>query len=171
MLSMKMTLAAIFALGFTLSACNTKKTTLTPEEQVRLQEQKALPKTLQIEAGSYNVTVECVDAAKTEKLKSLHWVVTFKENSQYLESQQNFDANCEDACSAVEVGSVKVNEAQAIFKVTQKMNAKNEFEAVATPVSKTYFLMTYDRIFNRLTLIDNEKTNICQSKMILTLQK
>jgi hypothetical protein len=167
-----MSLAAICVFGFALSACNTKKTTLTSQQKELLQEQqKALPNTLQIESGAYSVTVECTDVAKTEKLKNLHWVVTFKPNDQYLESQQNFDPNCEDACSAVETGSVKVNEAQAVFTVSQRMNAQNQFESVTTATSKTYFLMSYDRIFDKLTLIDNTDKNVCQGKMILTLQK
>lgn len=172
MLSAKMSLAAILALGFALSACNTNKTTLTPQQQAVFQEQqKALPQTLQIKPGAYNVTVECADTAKTEKLKTLHWVVNFKVNDQYLESQQNFDPNCEDACSAVETGSIKINEAQAVFTVSQRLNTKNQFESVTAETSKTYFVMSYDRIFEKLTLIDNSDKNVCQGKMILTLQK
>ncbi|MBS1971697.1 MAG: hypothetical protein JSU04_15400 [Bdellovibrionales bacterium] len=172
MLSTKMSLVTLCAFGFALSACNTNKTNLTPQQKAILQEQqKALPQTLQIKSGAYNVTVECADATKTEKLKTLHWVVNFKPNEQYLESQQNFDLNCEDACSAVETGSVRVNEAQAVFTVSQRLNAKNEYESVATPTSKTYFVMSYDRIFSKLTLIDNSDKNVCQGKMILTLQQ
>lgn len=172
MLSAKMSLTAILTLGFVLSACNTNKSTLTQQQKALLQEQqKALPQALQIKPGAYNVGVECADAAKTEKLKTLHWVVNFKPDNQYLESQQNFDPHCEDACSAVETGSVKVNEAQAVFTVSQRLNTKNEFESVTTETSKTYFVMSYDRIFEKLTLIDNSDKNVCQGKMILTLQK
>lgn len=168
---LKISALVMLTAAIALSACNTRKTRLTPEEQVRVEEQKALPKTLKIEAGSYNVTATCADAAKTDKLKNLHWVVTLKDDGHYLESQQNFDANCEDACSSVEGGTAKFTELQSVFTVTQKLNlASNQFEPVPNAVAKNYLVMNYDRAFGKIVLIDNSNMNLCQGKMILTLQ-
>lgn len=168
---MKISLLAMMAMALVMSACNTRKTTLTPEEQVRVEEQKALPKTLKIDAGTYNVTATCADTAKTDKLKNLHWIVTLKDDGHYLESLQNFDSKCEDACSSVEGGVVKFTELQSVFTVTQRLNiSKNQFEAVPNAVAKNYFVMGYDRMFGKIVLIDNSDMNLCQGKMILTLQ-
>ncbi|WP_413291313.1 hypothetical protein [Bdellovibrio sp. HCB337] len=172
MFSTKSSFVLIVVMGLAVSACNTNRGALTPEEKARLEEQKVLPTYVSLPKGTYTVTATCADSTKTEKLKDLHWTVKIKDGGNYLESQQNFDARCEDACSSAEVGSVNVNELQATFTAKKKLNLEeNIFEDITTPIKKIYFISNYDPSAGLLELIDNTTLNVCQGKMILKLRK
>lgn len=164
--------AMILISALALAACNTNADKLTTEQQTRLNESKVLPRTMPIEAGAYAVTGTCADEAKTAKLASLHWSVKVRADGYYMDSQQNFDPACEDACSVVAAGSLAATDLQVAFNVTKKLNVKtNAFEDVSPVTSKSYYVSSYNRTAGKLILIDDTNENLCQGKMILTLQK
>jgi len=165
-------IVTLLSLGFVLSACNTQKPPMTRAERKTLEELKARPSTMSIEPGSYTVTAVCVDAEKNAYFQNQQWVVVLKEDGHYLEKQQNLDPHCKEGCSVVEGGTFKANEAQATFEVIQRLNIEtNGYETLKETTQKTYFVMNYDNLFDKLVLVDTSKNNRCQGKMTLTLQK
>jgi len=155
-----------FALVVSLSAC---KKSDESEKDAKRAAAEIMNKPVSIDAGPYQLAIDCLDKDKNAKLPKIQVSYDFQADGSYTEYVKNLDSGCLQDCEFVVYGTYIATATK--FTFNQQASTATDGSSRIVTASKTLSVFGYVQEKGQIILQDDKTDNACNGDLLFVLAK